>query len=73
MKGNQLRRSPKQSREVPATTIAAVAVEMMVKMTESVICLLVVVKVMVSVKWKTWEKLKKVDKTIIKSRNRVLQ
>ena len=74
MKGNQLGRSPKPSREIIATDEAAVAVEeMMVEKTESAICVLVVAKMMVSVKWMTWEKLSQVNKTIIKiSRNRVL-
>ena len=73
MEGNQLGRFPKPSREEPTTTAAAVVVEgTMVEKTGSVIFLLVVAKVMVSVKWMTWKKLSQVNKTIMKRRNRVL-
>ena len=73
MKGNQLGRSPKPSRGILATDVAAVAVgEMMAEKTDSIIYVLVVAKVMVSVKWITWKKLSQVNKTIIKSRNTVL-
>ena len=73
MKGNQLGRPLEPRREVLAADIAAVAVEeMMVEKTESAICLLVVAKMIVSVKWRTWEKLNQENRMIIRSRNRVV-
>ena len=73
MKGNQLGRALKPSREILATDEAAVAVEeMMVGKTGSVISVLVVAKMMFSVKWMTWEKLSQLNKTITKCTKRVL-